>query len=316
MNALLETEPRSIPGHVAKADCRARAGDDDLAIYFYRAALRLAEGERLSPDVMKELARARQALARLEDRAHAVREARLIGRGAPPGSWSDRFRHSLELAAGKRRLYAQQPTAFHFPGLPTVQFYDPRRFGWTSAIEAATPAIREELLGLLEQPDAFRPYVQSTVGAIPLEANKALLNRRDWSVLSLCQNGWVAPDIVARCPRTWEAVLQAPLPRIAGWGPTVTFSMLKAGVHIERHTGMVNTRLICHLPLIVPPGCRFRVGDEICEWEEGKLLIFDDSIEHEAWNDGPEDRVVLIFDIWRPELTEQERRELTLLFSD
>jgi aspartyl/asparaginyl beta-hydroxylase (cupin superfamily) len=79
---------------------------------------------------------------------------------------------------------------------------------------------------------------------------------------------------------------------------------------------MYDSRLICHLPLIVPPGCRFRVGGEVREWEEGKLLIFDDTIEHEAWNDGPEDRVVLIFDIWRPELTEQEKFELTLLFSD
>jgi len=92
--------------------------------------------------------------------------------------------------------------------------------------------------------------------------------------------------------------------------------MLKAGAHIGAHTGMYNTRLLCHLPLIVPPGCRFRVGNEVREWEVGKLMIFDDTIEHEAWNDSAEDRVVLIFDIWRPELTEEEKRELTLLFSD
>jgi aspartyl/asparaginyl beta-hydroxylase (cupin superfamily) len=92
--------------------------------------------------------------------------------------------------------------------------------------------------------------------------------------------------------------------------------MLKAGAHIGAHTGMYNTRLICHLPLIVPPGCSFRVGNQVREWEAGKLLIFDDTIEHEAWNDSGEDRVMLIFDIWHPELTEQEKRELTFLFSD
>ena len=87
---------------------------------------------------------------------------------------------------------------------------------------------------------------------------------------------------------TWETLLRhAPVPRVAGWGPSVIFSMLKAGAHIGAHTGMYNTRLICHLPLIVPPGCRFRVGNEVREWEEGKLLIFDDTIEHEAWNEGP-----------------------------
>jgi aspartyl/asparaginyl beta-hydroxylase (cupin superfamily) len=96
----------------------------------------------------------------------------------------------------------------------------------------------------------------------------------------------------------------------------VIFSMLRAGAHIGAHTGMYNSRLICHLPLIVPPGCRFRVGDEVREWEEGKLLIFDDTIEHEAWNESDEDRIVLIFDVWRPELSERERFELTALFSD
>jgi aspartyl/asparaginyl beta-hydroxylase (cupin superfamily) len=122
--------------------------------------------------------------------------------------------------------------------------------------------------------------------------------------------------MVQSCPRTWEKVLTAPLPRVPGWGPTVTFSLLKAGARIAPHTGMTNTRLICHVPLIVPPGCGFRVGNEVREWEVGKLLIFDDSIEHEAWNDSDSDRVVLIFDIWRPELTLAEQRELTFLFSD
>ena len=86
------------------------------------------------------------------------------------------------------------------------------------------------------------------------------------------------------------------------------------GARIQAHNGMINTRLICHLPLIVPPGCGFRVGNETREWEVGKLLIFDDTIEHEAWNDSGEDRVVLIFDVWRPELSMDERRAVTAIF--
>jgi aspartyl/asparaginyl beta-hydroxylase (cupin superfamily) len=66
----------------------------------------------------------------------------------------------------------------------------------------------------------------------------------------------------------------------------------------------------------VPRGCRFRVGNEERRSQEGKVMIFDDTIEHEAWNDSDEDRIVLIFDIWRPELSERERFELTALFSD
>jgi aspartyl/asparaginyl beta-hydroxylase (cupin superfamily) len=120
--------------------------------------------------------------------------------------------------------------------------------------------------------------------------------------------------MIEACPQTWAAVQQAPLPTIPSWGPTVMFSLLKAGARIRAHTGMFNTRLVCHLPLIVPPNCRFRVGNEVREWEAGRLLIFDDTIEHEAWNDSDEDRVILIFDIWRPELNDQERHELGVLF--
>ena len=317
VNRLLELEPASVQGHVVKGDCRARAGDVDLACHFYRSALRLADGKQLPQQVTAEVGRAERALSDLQERAHAGRQARLIERGLPPQQWSPRFRHALELAAGRRKLYLQQPTAFNYPELPQVQFYDSRQFSWAPAIEAAAAPIREELLKLLEKgTEEFRAYIQSDVGSVPLEANKALLNNKDWSVLALCEQGWLAPGVVKRCPRTWEAVLKTPLPRVSGWGPTVVFSMLKAGAHIAPHTGMFNTRLICHLPLIVPPNCRFRVGNEVREWQEGKLLIFDDTIEHEAWNDSSEDRVVLIFDIWRPELSEEEQRELTFLFSD
>jgi aspartyl/asparaginyl beta-hydroxylase (cupin superfamily) len=105
-----------------------------------------------------------------------------------------------------------------------------------------------------------------------------------------------------------------PLPHITIRAPSILFSLLKPGARIAAHNGMINTRLICHLPLIVPPGCGFRVGNETREWEVGKLLIFDDTIEHEAWNDSEEDRVILIFDVWRPEVTEDERRAVTAIF--
>ena len=250
-------------------------------------------------------------------RLAAEREALLKTRGLPQESWSPRLRSAMEIAAGKRKQYLQQPTAFTYPELPHVQYYDPAQFSWAAAIEAAAAGIRQELLALIESDgDAFRAYIHVHSGGVPLKENQALLGSKEWSVLFLCENGWLVPEVVGRCPQTWNAVLEAPLPRIAGWGPTVVFSVLKGGARIAPHTGMYNTRLICHLPLIVPPGCGFRVGNEVREWQPGKLLIFDDTIEHEAWNTGTEDRVVLIFDIWRPELNDQERHELTALFSD
>ena len=76
---------------------------------------------------------------------------------------------------------------------------------------------------------------------------------------------------------------------------------------------MLNVRLICHLPLVVPAGCLFRVGNLTRSWVEGEALVFNDTIEHEAWNRSGEDRYVLLFDVWRPELAEEERLGIAAL---
>ncbi len=318
LNRLLEIDPQSIRGNVMKGECRAAAKDDVPALYFYKRALRIASGAPIPQEFVSDVQRAERMTAELEARAHAQRESRLNARGLPQDQWSPRFRQSLELAAGRKTLFPQAPTAFYYPELPHIQFFDPAQFEWAAALEASAGVIREELLTLLKDgTDDFRPYIEAHTNAVPmLGENKTLLSNRDWSALFLCENGWMVPKVVERCPRTWEAVLRTPMPRVPGWGPTAMFSLLKAGARIAAHTGMFNTRLVCHLPLIVPPNCRFRVGNDVREWEEGKLMIFDDTIEHEAWNDSDQDRVVLIFDIWRPELSERERRELTALFSD
>jgi len=316
LNRLLEAEPSSVLWNIRKADWRARAGDDDLACYFYGRALRFAGDRPLTEEETAEVRRAELALADTGARVRARREARLAKRGLAPQQWTPRLRASLEPSADRRNS-PQDPTHHYYPGLPEIEFYDPGQFAWAPAVEAASAAIREELVALLTEGTAeLRPFTPNDVG-LPMGVSKALPNNRDWSVITLSEQGWLTPDHVERCPITWQTLLQhAPVPRVAGWGPSVIFSMLKAGAHIGAHTGMYNSRLICHLPLIVPPGCRFRVGNEIRQWEEGKLLIFDDTIEHEAWNDSGEDRVILIFDIWRPELSDRERFELTALFSD
>ena len=85
------------------------------------------------------------------------------------------------------------------------------------------------------------------------------------------------------------------------------FSALKPGVHIPPHNGATNARLTVHLPLIIPPDCGLRVGEETHVWEPGKLVLFDDTIRHEAWNFSDRLRVVLIFDVWHPLLSALER---------
>jgi aspartyl/asparaginyl beta-hydroxylase (cupin superfamily) len=318
LDQVLALDPRSQRGLIMKGDCRAHAGSNAEAIGFYRSAIGLAETVGVAPDDADEVERARTALRTLEERAHAKREALMASRGLPSASWSPRFARALDIAAGRRKLYVQRPTVFTYPELPNVQYYATADFSWVAGIEATTAVVREELQALLSADGlaGFRPYIQAKDGAVRLDTNKGLVENKDWSALFLSENGRPDERLISRCPKTWEILQQAPLVDIPGWGPTVMFSLLKAGARIAAHTGMFNTRLVCHLPLIVPPGCHFRVGNEVREWREGKLFIFDDTIEHEAWNDSSEDRVVLIFDIWRPELSEQERRELTALFAN
>jgi aspartate beta-hydroxylase len=99
--------------------------------------------------------------------------------------------------------------------------------------------------------------------------------------------------------------------RQAGFSPTAVFSALEPRAHIPPHTGSTNVRLLVHLPLILPGPARFRVGNEARSWEMGRAWVFDDTIEHEAWNDADLTRVILIFDVWNPLLGEAERERIT-----
>ena len=135
-----------------------------------------------------------------------------------------------------------------------------------------------------------------------------------WSAFYLWKYGERVAANAARCPRTMQAIERVPLVHMRGRSPSVLFSLLRPGAHIPPHTGLINTRLICHLPLIVPPGCEFRVGNEIRAWQEGRAWAFDDTMEHEAWNRSNETRVILLFEVWRPELTEEERERVRAVF--
>jgi len=315
LDQLLVLEPQAVRGHILKGDCRAAAGDDRNALQRYEIANIIAANQELPTDLRAELERVGRWVEGFKARIVEQREAKLNARGLTPDNRSPRFQHSLDILAGRRRIFVQEPTGYYVPELPQIQFFDSANFDWVPMLEAATGAIKQEIKALLTAgAEGFRPYMQAHANQPRADVNH-LLDNIDWSALFLCENGAVSDDIVARCPRTWEAVQAAPLPRIAS-SPTVMFSLLRPGARIAPHTGTHNARLICHLPLIVPPNCGFRVGNEVRAWEEGKLLIFDDTIEHEAWNDSGEDRVVLIFDIWRPELSAQERDEIAAFFAD
>lgn len=225
-----------------------------------------------------------------------------------------RFDACVDASIGLRRIYANECHGTHFPFLPAYEFFDRDHFSWMSDFESRAGAIRRELeAAMAEGGGGLRPYVAQQSGT-PENKWTPLDNSLDWGALFLWEYGVRDEAVCARFPETVSALEQVPQSDIPGRAPTAFFSLLKPRTHIPPHTGVTNIRTIIHLPLVVPEGCRFRVGGETRPWIEGEAFAFDDTIEHEAWNDSDELRAVLIFDVWNPFLTEAEQRLLRLMF--
>lgn len=199
------------------------------------------------------------------------------------------------------------PTHYCFPELPEVPFHPPSNFPWLGALEEATAKIAEDFARVVAAESAeLVPYINYPAG-IPVRQWENLNNNREWTAIHLIRNGQVVTTNARHCAATMALLKQIPQPQVRGAGPNAMFSLLAPGAHIPPHTGVTNTRLVCHLPLIVPKGCWFRVGDDCREWETGKAWVFDDTIEHEARNPSREMRVILIVDVWHPLLSAPER---------
>jgi hypothetical protein len=306
LDRTLELEPRHLPALIRKGDLHTAQGDARAATSFYRAAVKVAGAlPALGPEWSAEIRRVNELLERnaRSFESHLLSDLEPHGLKEPAAR---RFARGLDVMLGRRQIYLQQPQVFYFPELPQIEFYEREQFPWASALERETAGIREELRGLLEAADRFSPYMQPDPNRPSFNTN-GLLNDPSWSACHLIRGGEEVLENAALCPITMNALRRLPLCRIKGRTPTALFSLLRPGTHIPPHHGFLNTRLICHLPLLVPPGCALRVGNETRPWREGEVAVFDDTMEHEAWNSSSELRVVLLFDIWRPELTEAER---------
>ena len=224
------------------------------------------------------------------------------------------------------------------PKLRALATWDISLFNFTKKLEESFKDIKEELLSLkgLENVDGkrgFQPYrapswaskrqAKDGVGSISHDAG-------NWNVYYLYLHNVDFQENRDRCPKT-----VALLDSIDNLYGHCFFSTLAPKTHITKHHGPTNKKLRVHLPLIVPnddddgtnkdgdtdtttksnkKSCRLRVGDDIINVTEGKCYIFDDSLEHEAWNDhSNQARIVLIFDIWHPDLTKKEIKFLSFL---
>jgi aspartyl/asparaginyl beta-hydroxylase (cupin superfamily) len=226
-----------------------------------------------------------------------------------------RFQACLDREFGRRAIYRNECSGLHYPFLPADEFFDRTHFPWMAGLEAKTALIRDEFLAMVSaNGGTVRPYVRQDAGT-PDNKWTALDGSLDWGAAFLWEYGVRNESVCAACPQTVAALEALPRADIPGRAPSAFFSILKPHSRIPPHTGVTNSRAIIHLPLIVPPGCGFRVGGESRAWEEGVAFAFDDTIEHEAWNDSDHVRVVLIFDVWNPHLSLEEQQLLKQFYA-
>ncbi len=304
----LEQSPRDVGALLLKGLLREQADDARSASSFYQTALNQAAVDGKVPAALTGL---HQHAGRYIEQSGGEFEAYLLERIG--GDLSPTMAEAVELLTGKRQLYLQQPTVFYYPGLPQRCFFEVSEFPWFEDMLPLVPAMQAELAGVLGTGAAgFAPYVERQQHRPA--PNNPLLDKQDWSAFHFWRNGERVEDNAARCPATMEALSKAPLPQIPGRSPNAHWSRLLPGAHIAPHFGMLNTRLICHLPILTAPDCSLRVGSQTRGWIAGVPLVFDDSIEHEARNAGPDPRVILLFEIWRPEIPERDRAVISRIF--
>ena len=309
LNRVLALEPRNLRALLQLGSLQEIQGRARAAAATYHTALQLVPRGIQPPLTMQAALQHARETVEANDRAlETFLESRLKDlRGQFAGEPLGRFDRCLEILLRKQPIYRQQPTFMYFPNLPVIEFHERGNFPWLDSIEAATDDIRAEMLNVLAQDSAkLQPYI-SLPETTPLAQWRELNHSRRWSVYYLWREGVAVTENLARCPRTAEALKAWPQCDVPGYSPSAVFSILDAKTRIPPHTGVTNTRLIAHLPLVIPPGCGFRVGGKRREWQPGKAFVFDDTIEHEAWNDSDVPRAVLIFDIWSPYLSAAER---------
>jgi hypothetical protein len=312
LRGALRVDSRNFPALLMSASILERLGRGTEAAHAYAVAIAQAPPDQaLDVATQRALAHGRELHGRhvagqrdfmLERSAAARRDCSAEGQR--------RLEAFIDTSLRLRRRFTQSPTDYFYPGLPNIEFWDRGEFPWLEALEAATPDIQAELAEVLRTDQAgFSPYVHYPEHA-PLDQWRELNHSPMWTAWNFFEGG--KPDMArqARAPKTAAAIALIPQPAVNGRSPAALFSALRPHTRIPPHTGVANFRLLVHLPLVLPGNCFFRVGGETRPWRLGEAWVFDDTIEHEAWNDSDQLRVILICDLWNPRLRADEREAI------
>jgi len=301
--------------YIVKGDAFFAQNNPRAAAAFYQRALAI---NPLHPEMVQEIrVEFLRAQSRLQDlqtafSEHMTREVQPLLEDTD--HCTPRMQDAVDLLLGKRRLYYPEPRHIMVPDLPIHEFYPRDYFPWLEQLENKTSVILDELNALITHGTSFDPYLTQS-DERPVFDTHGMAGNDDWGAFYLWKNGEAIPENQALCPETTKAMNALPLVFSGERCPNILFSRLKPGATIPPHNGMINSRLIGHLPLIIPDDCGFRVGNQTRPWVLGEAFLFDDTIEHEAWNHSAEDRFVLIFEVWKPELNEAEQALITRMLT-
>ncbi|XP_053915493.1 aspartyl/asparaginyl beta-hydroxylase isoform X3 [Cuculus canorus] len=195
-----------------------------------------------------------------------------------------------------------QRSLYNVKGLKAQPWWTARETGYTElvkSLEKNWKLIRDEGLAVMDKERSL---------FLPEDEN--LREKGDWSQFTLWQQGRKNEKACKSVPKTCTLLERFPEATGCRRGQ-IKYSIMHPGTHVWPHTGPTNCRIRMHLGLVIPKeGCRIRCAQENRTWEEGKVLIFDDSFEHEVWQDAENYRLIFIVDVWHPELTAQQRRTL------
>ena len=301
--------------HVAKGDAFFAQNKPRAAAAFYQRALAINPlHEEMVQEIRVEFLRAQTRLQDLQTAFSEHMTGAVQSLLDETDRCTPRMQGTIDLLLGKRRLYYPEPRHIMVPDLPIHEFYPRDHFPWLEQLESNTSIILDELNALITHGTSFDPYLTKS-NERPVFDTHGMAGNDDWGAFYLWKNGEAILENQALCPETTKAMNALPLVFSGERCPNILFSRLKAGATIPPHNGMINSRLIGHLPLIIPDDCSFRVGNQTRPWILGEAFLFDDTIEHEAWNHSSEDRFVLIFEVWKPELNEAEQALITRMLT-
>ena len=296
-----------------RASLLQRLEDPDASLAWSEALAQRPKGD-VPPQLAAVIADAEKRVeAWTRHREGRMQSAMAAAEAGATDEQAARMRRFRSNVLRRTRHYHSEPTTFHYPGLVEREFHPRRLFPFLEELEAATDVLAEELAAVMSAERAeLVPYIQYDAH-VPLAQWKELNRNPDWTAIHLLQNGERIEANARHCPRTMGVLEKIEQPRIPGASPNAMFSLLAPKTQIPPHVGVNNSRLVCHLPLIVPEGCWFRVGAETRYWKRGETFVFDDTIEHEAMNPSEELRVVFIIDVWHPDLAPAERDAVAAL---